>query len=209
MQESFQAPGVRGVLHRPDAESGHALALTHGAGSDCHAPLLVRLAQVFEDAGYVVLRYDLPFRQQRKKGPPLPAAAARDREGIRKAAACLRSLRPGRLFVGGHSYGGRQSAMLAAEQPELASALLLLSYPLHPPNKPDQKRTSFFPEVRIPGLFVHGTQDPFASLEELREAMSLIPAGTDLLPVEGAGHDLRRAPDLGGEIIARLESLAG
>ena len=208
MQEPFEANGVRGILHRPDRANGHGLALTHGAGSNCKAPLLARLARCFEEAGYVVLRYDLPFRQQRLKGPPFPANAERDREGIAGAVEALRPMAHGRLWLGGHSYGGRQSAMLAAERPETAAALLLLSYPLHPPKKPEQPRTSFFPQLRMPALFVHGTNDPFGSLEELRAAMDLIPARTDLLAVEGAGHDLDRAAGLTVDLIARLEALA-
>ena len=206
MEEPFEAPGIRGILHRPDGGNGHALVLTHGAGSNCQAPLLARLARAFESAGYLVLRYDLPFRQQRAKGPPFPAAAARDREGIERAVEAVRQMVRGHLFLGGHSYGGRQSAMLASSSPQLGDALLLLSYPLHPPKQPEKKRTAFFPELRIPALFVHGTADPFASLEELRDAMALIPAHTDLLAVEGAGHDLKRAADLGNEIIERLEA---
>jgi len=195
------------VLHRPETGNGRVLLLTHGAGSNCQAPLLVRLAHAFENAGYLVLRYDLPFRQQRPKGPPLPAGAGRDREGIERAVEVVRQMARGPVFLGGHSYGGRQSAMLAATRPDLASALLLLSYPLHPPKQPENKRITFFPELRIPTLFVHGTRDPFASLEELRYAMALIPAPTDLLPVEGAAHDLARAADLAGELITRLEML--
>ncbi len=206
MEEPFEAPGIRGVLHSPDGGNGHVLLLTHGAGSNCQAPLLVRLSRAFAQAGYLVLRYDLPFRQQRPKGPPFPAGAARDREGIARAVELGRQMVRGRVIVGGHSYGGRQSAMLAASTPQLADALLLLSYPLHPPKQPEKKRTAFFPELRIPALFVHGTQDPFASLEELRDAMALIPARTDLLPVEGAGHDLARAADLANEMMARLEA---
>lgn len=207
MEEPFEAKGVRGVLHRRDRGNGHALALTHGAGSNCQARLLIRLAQAFEEAGYVVLRYDLPYRQQRSKGPPFPAQAERDREGIASAADALRGIVPGRVFLGGHSYGGRQSTMLAAQRPEIAAALLLLSYPLHPPKKPDQPRTAHFAELRLPALFVHGTNDPFGSLEELRAAMSLIPTRTDLLPVEGAGHDLARAADLAVDLIERLQAL--
>jgi hypothetical protein len=207
MEEPFEAKGVRGVLHRPDRGNGHALALTHGAGSNCKAPLLARLAHSFEEAGIVVLRYDLPFRQQRSKGPPFPANAERDREGIANAAEALRAVASGRIFLGGHSYGGRQSSMLAAARPEIADGLLLLSYPLHPPKKPEQPRTAHFPQLRVPALFVHGTNDPFASLEELRAAMGLIPARTDLLAVEGAGHDLARAADLAVDVISRFEAL--
>src|SRR5215831_3689597 len=115
MVEPFASGGVRGVLHRPEQEAGDALLLTHGAGSDCNAPLLVRVARAFEANNYLVLRYDLPFRQMRK--PPNPANAIRDREGILEAATEVRKLIAGRIFAGGHSYGGRQTAMAAAEHP--------------------------------------------------------------------------------------------
>ena len=82
----------------------------------------------------------------------------------------------GRVIAGGHSYGGRQTAMLAAERPDSADGLLLLSYPLHPPKRPQQMRTAYFPELRTPALFVHGARDPFGSLEELREAIAARPA---------------------------------
>jgi predicted alpha/beta-hydrolase family hydrolase len=213
MQERFQADGgiagVEGILHQPERPNGEAFALTHGAGSNMQAPLLVRMSQALESAGYLVLRYDLPFRRLRPKGPPFPAQAARDRDGVAQAVLALRSLASGRVFAGGHSYGGRQSAMAAAERSGLADALLLFSYPLHPPGKPAQKRTGFFGDLHIPVLFVHGTRDPFGSLEELREAMALIPARTDLLAVEGAGHDLKRAADLPAEALARFHALVG
>ncbi len=207
MLEAFETAGVRGVLHRPPSTNGDAFALTHGAGSNANAPLLVRMASAMAEAGYLVLRYDLPFRIERPKGPPFPAMAARDREGIARAVDALRKLAPGRVFAGGHSYGGRQTAMAAAEHAGLAPALLLLSYPLHPPQKPEQMRTSFFPELRSPALFVHGTADPFATVEELRAAMTMIPAPTDLFVVEGAGHDLKNALAAAAAILERFRAL--
>lgn len=207
VESAFETAEVRGVLHQPERPTGEALALTHGAGSNYHAPLLVRLARAFAEAGVLVLRYDLPFRQQRSKGPPFPAAAARDREGVAQALDSLRGLAAGPLFAGGHSYGGRQTAMAAAERPGMADALLLLSYPLHPPAKPAQMRTAFFPELHTPALFVHGTADPFGSPQELRAAIQLIPAPTDLLLVEGAGHDLKRAAESGTDLLARLRRM--
>ena len=80
--------------------------------------------------------------------------------------------------------------MLAASEPTLADALLLLSYPLHPPKRPSELRTSHFPSLRTPALFVLGTRDAFATIEELTAAMKLIPAHTQLLPIENAGHEL-------------------
>jgi len=208
MESVFENDGVRGVLHQPDYPAGDALALTHGAGANCHAPLLVRLARAFAEAGLLVLRYDLPFRQQRPKGPPFPAAAARDREGVVRAVDAARRLVSGRVFAGGHSYGGRQTAMAAAEHAGMADALLLLSYPLHPPAKPAQMRTAFFPDLRTPALFVHGSADPLGSPEELDAALQLIPAPVRLIRVPGAGHDLKRAGEMGGELLARLRELA-
>jgi uncharacterized protein len=207
MEEAFLTDLVSGTLHRPEQESGDAILLAHGAGSNADAPLLVKLARAFAENGHLVLRYNLPFRLSGKGGAPTPAVAVRDREGIAGAIEALGKLVRGRVIAGGHSYGGRQTTMLAAERPGLAAGLLLLSYPLHPPKKPAQLRTEHFPELRTPALFVHGTSDPFGSPEELREAMALIPARTDLLPVEGAAHDLKRAPNFVADILRRLYSL--
>jgi predicted alpha/beta-hydrolase family hydrolase len=187
-------PFVRGLLHRPANPNGSGLVLAHGAGSNCQAPLLIALAETFSGAGFVVLRVDLPYRQDRPYGPPGPGGAKRDRAGLKNAIAAIKNLATGRLFLGGHSYGGRQSSMVCAEIPEDASqevaGLLLLSYPLHPPRKPDQLRTQHFFHLHTPALFVQGTRDPFGSIAEIEQALKLIPAKTRLLPVEGAGHDL-------------------
>jgi predicted alpha/beta-hydrolase family hydrolase len=196
----FEAEEVRGFLHRPEPSLGGAatgLVLTHGAGGNCDAPLLVAAAVAFSAAGLCVLRCDLPFRQRRPSGPPSPAGAAADRAGLRAAVAALRAIAgvgaEGGVILGGQSYGGRQATMLAADEPELVDALLLFSYPLHPPGKPERLRTEHFPRLQIPAVFVHGTADPFGSIAELRTAVALIPAATQVLPVERAGHDLRRS----------------
>jgi uncharacterized protein len=185
-------PPVQGFIHQPDIPYGGALVLTHGAGSNCRAPLLIALAEAFAEAGFMVLRCDLPYRQKRPHGPPFRGDAAQDRIGLLNAIEAVKKLAPEdrRILVGGHSYGGRQASMLAAENPEIAKGLVLLSYPLHPPNQPDSLRTAHFPALRVPSFFVHGTRDPFASTEEIEAALKLIPARTSVLHFEGAGHDL-------------------
>src|ERR1700692_1442922 len=183
-------PFVRGLLHRPIHPTGDGLVLTHGAGSNCQAPLLIALAETFAGAGFIVLRCDLPFRQDRSFGPPGAVEANRDRPGLANAIAAIKNLAPGRVFLGGHSYGGRQASMLCAEQPEEPAGLLLLSYPLHPPRKPDQLRTQHFFNLRTPALFVHGVSDAFGSMPEMQQALKIIPAKTKLLTVAGTGHDL-------------------
>ena len=186
---------VRGYLHIPanasDADDG--FVLTHGAGADCRSPLLVALATAFCESGLTVLRCDLLFRQLRSHGPPPRGSSERDQKGLRQAIEVIRQRVRGRVFLGGHSYGGRQGSMLAASEPGLVDALLLLSYPLHPPKRPNELRTAHFPALRTPALFVHGTNDAFGTVEELKMSLKLIPAATRLLPILSAGHELRTA----------------
>jgi predicted alpha/beta-hydrolase family hydrolase len=211
-------PKVRGYLHVPDSPNGDALVLSHGAGSNAQSPLLIAVAETFSAAGCTVLRCDLPYRQSRSFGPPGPGDAARDRAGLKNALAAVKKISPGRLFLGGHSYGGRQSSMLCADPAENTAepvtALLLLSYPLHPPRKPEQQRTQHLPDLRTPTLFVHGTRDPFGTIAELEQALKMIPAKTKLLMIEGAGHDLRfkgkaRKEDLPGQIFSEFTKFSG
>ena len=120
----------------------------------------------------------------------------------------MRTMMSGRVILGGQSYGGRQASMLLAEEP-VADGLLLLSYPLHPPGKPDQLRTEHLPRLEVPVLFVEGTRDPFGSIEEIQAARKLISAKTDLLIVEGAGHDLGfkgklRRDDLPAQVLEKV-----
>ena len=200
----FEQPGIRGFLHRPDRAGGRGLVLTHGAGGNCRSPLLIAAAEAFCAEGVSVLRCDLPFRQRRATGPPSPSTAAADREGLRRAVEAMRELVPGQIILGGQSYGGRQATMLTADEPEIAAALLLFSYPLHPPGKPDRLRIEHFPRLRVPAVFVHGTSDPFGSIQELRSAVSLIPAQTEIIPIAGAGHDLKRGRFDFGPVVAAL-----
>ena len=197
------APAVRGFVHRPQKPSGPGLVLTHGAGGNCQMLLLRDLADEFAGQGWFVLRCDLPFRQMRPYGPPSPSSAARDRDGLRRALEVLSKQACGPLYLGGHSYGGRQASMLAAEDPQIARALLLTSYPLHPPGKPTQLRVQHFPQLRIPALFVIGTRDPFATVEELEAARKLIPSPTSVEVVEGAGHDLGYGRKQGGQALSQ------
>lgn len=205
---------MRGHLHLPDASTGEGLVLTHGAGGNSRSPLLVEVALAFAQAGFHVLRCDLPYRQARPSGPPSPAGAARDRAGLEAAVQSLCRLDVDRLVLGGLSYGGRQATMLAADVPELARHLLLFSYPLHPPGRPEELRTAHLPRLRTPAVFVFGSRDPFGSPEEIRRAVALIPAPTALVEIEGAGHDLSRGRRVAGEThreVARraLEALRG
>ncbi len=205
-------PPVRGFLHGTLNSTSDCLLLAHGAGSDANAPLLVALAEAFSVSGLAVLRCDLPFRQLRPQGPPPRGSAERDQQGLSAALASLRRQTSGRLVLGGHSYGGRQASMLAADQPALPHRLLLLSYPLHPPRQPDELRTAHFPRLQVPALFVHGVRDGFGSIAEMETALPLIPALTRLFPVGSAGHELltrKNRDELPQAIVTAFQAFAG
>jgi hypothetical protein len=190
LDRSAENVTVRGFLHTAPHADADGLVLTHGAGSSCKSPLLVALAHAFCASGLNVLRCDLPFRQSRPHGPPPRGSAEQDQKGLRAAVGCMRRLTPGRVSLGGHSYGGRQASMLAASEPDLVEHLLLLSYPLHPPRRPEELRTAHFPRLQTPALFVHGACDGFGTLAEMEAALQLIPARTELVSIPSAGHEL-------------------
>jgi len=190
IEDSAAAPVVRGFLHVPEHATGVGIVLTHGAGGNANGPLLVAVAEAFAAAGITALRCDLPFRQARPSGPPYPAMAAQDRAGLKRAVAVLGERVAGKVYLGGHSYGGRQATMLAAEEPGLVAGLLLQSYPLHPPGKPGAPRTAHFSKLTTPALFVQGTRDPFGSIDEMRAALPLLAGPHELIAVDGVGHDL-------------------
>jgi predicted alpha/beta-hydrolase family hydrolase len=202
------APDVRGYVHLPqDQPATGALVLAHGAGADARAALLASVARTFAGAGYAVLRCDLPFRQARPAGPPRPSDAPADRDGLRHAVLAMRRMVTGPVYLGGHSYGGRQATLLAAAEPGVSDALLLLSYPLHPPRHPENLRTAHFGALRLPALFVHGARDPFGSPAEMRAALALVRSPTELIVVPG-GHDLRGFSAAADRILTTFAALA-
>jgi len=177
------------VAHRPAGTPAGVVVLTHGAGGSRESPLLIRICDEWAGRGWLAVRYNLPYRRRRPKGPPSGSATG-DRDGILEAIAVARTLADGPVIAGGHSYGGRQTSMVVAEHPGLVGALTLFSYPLHPPGKPDRLRTEHFPAITAPTVFTQGTADPFGTIDELRSAVRLIPAPVKIVEVTGARHDL-------------------
>jgi uncharacterized protein len=184
---------IAGVVHQPDDTPSGVVVLTHGAGGSRESTLLQRLCDEWARRGWLAVRYNLPYRRRRPKGPP-SGSAATDRAGIVEAIAVCRRLADGPLIAGGHSYGGRQTSMVVAEGPGasdvLVDVLTLFSYPLHPPGKPERPRTEHLRDIAVPTVFTLGTSDPFGTLDEVRAAAALIPAPTEIVGITGARHDL-------------------
>ena len=153
------------------------LLLTPGASATRDHPQLVAIDAALAAEGVVVERIDLPSS---RPGPKVLQAIA-------DGAAALGA---DRLFVGGRSFGGRMCSVAAAEGLD-AAGLVLVSYPLHPPGRPDQRRVDHFPQLQVPCLFISGTRDAFATPEELEEAGAAIPGEVTHVRIDGGDHGLR------------------
>jgi uncharacterized protein len=138
----------------------------------------------------MVRRMDFPYRLAGRRAPDKPAVLV---DAVVKEAAAFvaeAGLREDRLFAGGRSMGGRIcSIAVAGGLP--AAGLVLVSYPLHPPGKPERLRTEHFGLLDLPCLFVSGTRDAFAAPAELEAAVVHIPGTVTLHWVDGGDHGLR------------------
>ena len=180
---------IAGVAHEPKGKAKGAVVLTHGAGGSRESPLLIRICDEWAGRGWLAIRYNLPYRRRRPKGPP-SGSAATDQAGVVEAIELARTLTKGPVIAGGHSYGGRMTSMVIADGAAAVDVLTLFSYPLHPPGKPERARTEHLPRIAAPTVFTHGTADPFGTIDELRPAAQLIPAPTEIVEITGARHDL-------------------
>lgn len=179
---------IAGIAHTPEGSPAGVVLLTHGAGGSRESPMLMAICDEWARRGWLAVRYNLPYRRRRPKGPPSGSAAA-DQAGVVEAIATAQNLTAGPVITGGHSYGGRLTSMVVADNPTV-QGLTLFSYPLHPPGKPERLRTEHFSSIAVPTVFTHGTSDPFGSIPELRAAATLIPAPTEIVEIAGARHDL-------------------
>ena len=188
--------GIAGVAHQPVGDPTGVAVLTHGAGGSRESLLLQQVCDEWARRGWLAVRYNLPYRRRRPKGPP-SGSAGTDRAGIVEAITVCRGLADGPLIAGGHSYGGRQTSMVVAANEAPVDALTLFSYPVHPPGKPERPRTEHLPGIAVPTVFTHGTSDPFGTPAEVRDAAAMIAAATEVVEISGARHDLRsRAVDV-------------
>jgi predicted alpha/beta-hydrolase family hydrolase len=179
------------TARRPCADvAPGALLLTPGAGSDRTHPTLVAIERAV--APLPVARIDFPYRRAGRRAPDradkLVACIVEEAAALAAAAG----IAPERLVLGGRSMGGRMCSLaVAGGLPALG--LVLVSYPLHPPGKPDQLRTAHFPKLDLPCLFVSGDRDPFGSPAELAAATAAIPGPVRHVWVAGGRHELKGA----------------
>jgi predicted alpha/beta-hydrolase family hydrolase len=183
------------------------LLLTPGAGADATHHTLVAVDEaVTSTLGLTVGRVDFPYRKAGRRAPDrAPVAVAHLRE---EAAALVEAagVEPDRLVLGGRSFGGRMCSMAVAEGLP-AAGLVLLSYPLHPPGKPDKLRIEHFGTIEVPVLVVSGDRDPFGSPAEMDEHLAAIPGPVTTVWLKG-GHDPRNQdPAIAEAVVDWLRTL--
>jgi len=161
------------------------LLLFPGAGSSNTHPSLLAIESAV--APIHCVRADFAYRKAGRKAPDRPPVLL---QTVRDEAAPL--LADG-LVLGGRSMGGRMCSMVVADvdDPLPALGLVLISYPLHPPGKPDSLRTEHLMRLEVPCLFIHGTRDPFGLPVELQQWTATIPGEVTHHWIEGRGHDLK------------------
>ena len=158
--------------------------------------------RVVSESGGLVRRMDFPYRLAGRRTPDKAEVLV---AAVEKEAASFTTevgMALNRLFAGGRSMGGRICSMAVA-QGLMSAGLVLVSYPLHPPSRPERARTDHFGQLDVPCLFVSGTRDAFASPAELEAAVALVPGPVTLEWVDGGDHGLRRRDDQVAAIVAR------
>jgi predicted alpha/beta-hydrolase family hydrolase len=162
------------------------LLLAPGAGADRNQPALRAIDTVASAAGWEVVRMDFPYRKAGRKSPDRPPVLL---QAVTTEADALAKRVP-KVVLGGRSMGGRLCSMAVADGWP-GSGLVLISYPLHPPGRPDRLRTEHFPSIEVPCLFVSGRRDAFATSTELETAAAAIAGPVTHRWIEGKDHGLR------------------
>ena len=162
------------------------LVLFPGAGSTREHGSLVAIEQAV--APRPVVRADFPYRKAGRRAPDRAPVLL---EAVVAEVAALP--RGGAPVLGGRSMGGRICSMAVAEGRVRAAGLVLVSYPLHPPGKPDRLRVEHLPDIAVPCLFVHGTRDEFGTPDELQHWTATIAGPVEHVWIDGGRHELKGA----------------
>lgn len=176
------------MAYPADEPTGALLVLAHGAGAGQRHPFMVAVARGLAQRGIDVVTFDFPYmRQQRRMPDRAPTLEAAFRVAVGEAS----TWRPGAsLFIGGKSMGGRMATHLGAAGLPSLKGLVVFGYPLHPPGRPEARRTGHLPAITMPVLLIQGERDTFGTPAELRAAIEAMPAPVQVHVVAGGDHSL-------------------
>lgn len=181
----MKVAGLTAEWDGPRADPKALLVLAHGAGGDLHDHVLRGVAQTLIEDGVATVRFNFPYRDAGRRAP----GSQKDSEAAYRSLNDAVRLDGVPLFCGGKSYGGRMATHIAADGYSM-SGLVLLSYPLHPPGRPERLRDAHLGAIGAPMLFVQGTRDPFATPELLTSTVASMDLA-HLVRIDGGDHSLR------------------
>jgi len=194
---------VSGLLQTPSGARA-CYVLAHGAGAGMYHPFMAAVAAELAPRGIATLRYQFPAMERgaRRPDPPHLAQAT-----VRAAAAAARRLLPDiPLIAGGKSFGGRMTSQAQASAPlQGVRGLAFLGFPLHPAGRPSQDRAKHLFAVQIPMLFLQGTRDALATLDQLQPLCDAIGARATLKLFQDADHSFH-VPARTGRTDAQVRS---
>jgi predicted alpha/beta-hydrolase family hydrolase len=206
-------PEVRSELDLPSgtvstawvapAEPVATLVLGHGAGAGMDHPFMAGFSRAISGEGVATLRFNFPYIERGRRSPD-PERVLREAwlgafdAGVARSGGKV-------VLAGGKSLGGRIASMCVADGMP-AAGIVFLGYPLHPPGKPERIRDEHLYRIEVPMLFLHGTGDPFATLELLTKVIAKLGALAEDVPIEGGDHSFnvrgkkRDAREVGAEL---------
>jgi len=180
-----------------NASSNPAVILAHGAGNDMFNPLLTHMAHVLEQAGYLCIRFNFPYRDRGRRNPDSDDVLMATWLNVYQYFKNHPAYQPERIVVAGKSLGGRIASQAVAAGLFDASGLIMMGYPLHPPGKKDILRDAHLHRIKAPMLFVVGSHDPFCDINILKDVLNSIKTPWTLEIVEGAEHSFKMPADSG------------
>jgi len=174
------------------AGSGAALILGHGAGAGQRSTFMVDFARGLSALGLDVITFNFLYTEQGRRIPDRPPALESCYRAVIDAVRAEVESARRALFIGGKSMGGRIATQVAAADPALPLAgLVLLGYPLHPPGKPAERRDKHLPAIARPILFMQGTRDAFGTPDELAPIVRALQPPPTLHVVQQGDHSFK------------------
>lgn len=193
----------------PAGDPRGVIAIAHGAGAGMNHPFLIGFAAALRQAGFATVRFNFPYVEA---GRRMPGPAAHAILTWRAVVESIRAEVPdARIWACGKSYGGRMASMAVAEGLEV-DGLVYLGYPLHQPGKQEKPRAEHLPAVRVPQLFIEGTNDPFVQPREQLEAAVASCQDARIAWIDGGGHSFevkgnkRPADEVGASLAPLVDS---
>ena len=162
------------------------MTFAHGAGAGMDHPFMVDMANTLAESGIATLRFNFPFKENKKGRPDSPAVAQKTIDAAVQKASELFPELP--VFLSGKSFGGRMSSQYLSTHPsQEIKGIVFFGFPLHPSGKPSTERAEHLKQVKVPMLFLQGTRDELGTFELVKQVTAPLKHAT-VVEIVGANH---------------------